>query len=133
MRRFMSYGIAVLGLFLGAMVAQAATANFQGFCTNSSSGGTLTTACKFTVLRTPSGQTGTSCAPAFISSTSWNFGDGATGTSPGTIEHTYTGVVGLDVTVTVYCTDNSSATATHCLYNNIGVGGCVRPGAGWTP
>lgn len=133
MRRMGLGCIALLVLVFGAAQAQAATANFQGFCTNSSSGGVLTTKCKFTVLRTPAGQTGTSCAPAFIQSTSWNFGDGTTGSSPGTIEHTYTGVIGLDVSVVVLCTDGSTAAAVHCLYNNIGVFGCIIPGGGWTP
>jgi len=134
MHRRISLWVVVLGLLVGADAAMAASAEFQGFCTNSTTGGgTLQTACKLTVLRHPDYAPPTDCGFMGISSTSWDFGDGTTGTSPGTINHTYTGVVGLTISVTVTCVDGSTASASHCLYNNIGVGGCIRPGAGWTP
>lgn len=125
--------VVVLALLGVADAALAATAEFQGFCTNSSSGGTLQTHCKFTVLRHPFGTPATNCGALGIASTSWNFGDGTTGSSPGTIEHDYTGAVSTMVSVTVNCVDGSSASASHCFDNNIGFGGCIIPGAGWTP
>ena len=125
--------LAILGMLAGTGAASAATAEFQGYCTNSTVGGTLQTACTLTVARHPVGTPATDCGYWGISSTSWDLGDGNTATSLGTVYHTYVGVVGLTINVTVYCVDGSSASASHCLYNNFGVGGCIRPGAGWTP
>lgn len=123
----------LLGLVAIAGPAMAATADFQANCASG-----IPTSCSFDASRTPSGGTATACPGSSIKKYFWDFGDGAfawvTGTPPSsTTSHTYSGAIQTNVCLTVFCNNNTSATTCHCFANNIGVGGCIRPGAGWTP
>ena len=116
-----------------SLPAAAATANFQGNCDTG-----IPTKCVFDPNRTPSGQTGTSCMGSSISQYFLDFGDGTSGfysypILQTWIYHTYTSAISTDICLTVFCTDGTHATTCHCFSNVIGVGGCIRPGAGWTP
>jgi hypothetical protein len=130
-----------IGLFclflLAAVAAQpaaaTATANFQANCDSG-----IPTDCIFDPSRTPSGQTATSCPGSSIKKYFWDFGDGTNSgfiTPPPTqTSHTYsTSYADIDICLTVFCNDNTSATTCHCFSNTFGIGGCIRPGASWTP
>ena len=111
--------------FAGSLAA--ATANFQGNCAAG-----VPTNCVYDALRPASNPS--SCGSASISSTFWDFGDGSSLFTSGTfVSHVYTTGGCFDVDLAVFCSDFSSATFEGCMCNIIGVAGCVRPGAGWTP
>jgi PKD repeat protein len=127
-------GLCCLFILAVAMAspAAAATANFQANCDSG-----IPTDCVFDPTRTPSGQTGTSCPGSTVKKYFWDFGDGNSEfvTPPPTqASHTYTAAeADIDVCLTVFCNNNTSATTCHCFSNQFGVNGCIRPGAGWTP
>lgn len=134
MRRLLRIGLVLLLIAGSAWPALAATANFQGNCTNSVQGGQLRTDCTFNATKAPAGQSTTSCAPSTIYQYFWDYGDGASEYTTSSLRsHTYFGASCWDIDLAVFCTNGSSATASHCLCNNIGFGGCIIPGAGWTP
>jgi hypothetical protein len=124
--------LAAFALLSCAAAAEAATANFQANCNSG-----IPTFCVFDPFRTPAGQTGTSCpGGAQPSAYFWDYGDGSSQwviPPPHTASHTYNSGISTDVCVTVFCPDGSSATKCHCFSNVVGVNGCIRPGAGWTP
>lgn len=130
---FAAFGILTVG------TSNAATANFQGNCTNSTVGGQLRTVCSFSPNKAPAGQSYTSCGGAGVSSYGWTFGDGSSTTTYPSIDfgrasHTYIGTVALTVSMTVYCSNGATATASHCLENSPPpTGGCIYPGLGWAP
>lgn len=133
MKRSVFLLLCILGLVAMAGSASAATANFQANCASG-----IPTVCTFDASRTPTGQTATSCPGSSVKKYFWDFGDSAfawvAGTPPSTTaNHTYSGAIQTDVCLTVFCNNNTSATTCHCFANNIGVNGCIRPGAGWTP
>jgi hypothetical protein len=115
--------------------AHAANAEFQGNCTNSTPGGTLRTDCVFNAGRTPSGSSPTTCSPSSITSYFWDYGDGTDSgfTSSSSASHTYFGAGDWTICLSVFCANGSSDTTCHCMINNIGINGCILPGAGWTP
>lgn len=128
-KSFIVLGLLVLALT--AIPAWAATANFQANCASG-----IPTYCVFDATRAPSGQTGTSCGSASISSYFWDFGDGnSLFTTSSFVSHTYTqAYCDTDfVDLAVFCSDSSSATKSQCYCSTFGVNGCIRPGAGWTP
>jgi hypothetical protein len=125
--------LCILGLVAMAGSASAATANFQANCASG-----IPTACTFDASRTPTGQTATSCPGSSVWKYFWDFGYNATSFAwvtppPHTTSYTYPGASQADVCLTVFCNDGTSATKCHCFANNIGINGCIRPGAGWTP
>jgi hypothetical protein len=129
--------VSVLSLFIvlaavSALPAAAASANFQANCDSG-----IPTDCAFDPTRTPSGQTGTACPGSSVKKYFWDFGDGNSTFAtppPDQIGHTYTTSYSfINVCLTVYCNDNTTATTCHCFSNTVGIGGCIRPGAGWTP
>jgi hypothetical protein len=122
--------ILVLLLTLGfAATSFATTANFQAWCQSG-----IPTFCSFNANRTPSGQTPTSCTSGSVSLYFWDFGDGGSATGGPGNSHVYPGAVNFaSICLSVFCTDLTTATKCHCFSNVIGVGGCIRPGAGWTP
>jgi PKD domain len=128
--------VAVLCL-VGAEAALAATANFQGNCTNSTTGGgVLWTTCDFNPNRAPAGEPYTGCNGADVSSYGWAFGDGTSGTSSpsnGVITHAYSGPVAVTITLTVTCNNGATPSASHAMSNYVGCSGCIAPGGGWMP
>jgi hypothetical protein len=111
--------------------ASAATSDFQVNCASG-----IPTNCVLDPLRTPTGGTPTSCAPGSITQYFVDWGDGTSyfyTPPPNQTSHTYSGAVQTDICLTVFCSNGTSKTTCHCIANNIGVNGCVRPGAGWTP
>ena len=121
----------VLGLVAIAGPAVAATADFQANCDSG-----IPTDCVVDPTRTPSGGTPTACPSSSIKKYFIDWGDGTSyffTPPPSQTSHTYSGAIQTNICVTVFCNYNTSATTCHCFANNIGVGGCVRPGAGWTP
>jgi len=135
MRKIVVCGLLAALAATFAAPAQAATANFQGYCENSFNG-VLTTDCVFDPTRTPPGQTGTACPNSSIKKYFIDFGDGTSTfytPPPHQIGHTYSGAMIVDICLTVFCNNNTSATTCHCMSNNIGFGGCILPGGGWMP
>lgn len=121
----------LLGLIAIAGPAFAATANFQVNCASG-----IPTACVLDPNRTPSGQTGTSCPGSSVSQYFVDWGDGTSyfyTPPPHQTSHTFSSGSSNDICLTVFCADGTSSTKCHCFSNVIGVNGCVRPGAGWTP
>jgi hypothetical protein len=124
--------LCILGLVAVAGPAAAATADFQVNCAAG-----IPTSCVLDPQRTPSGGTPTGCTPP--ATVVKYFADWGDGTSyfytppPHQTSHTYTSGIQTNICLTVFCSDGTSTTTCHCFANNIGVGGCVRPGAGWTP
>jgi len=121
----------LLGLAAVAGPALAATANFQVNCDAG-----IPTDCVLDPTRTPAGQTGTACPNSTVKKYFVDWGDGTSyfyTPPPPQTSHTYGGAIQTNICLTVFCNDGTSATTCHCIANNIGVGGCVRPGAGWTP
>jgi hypothetical protein len=133
MRRALWIGLVLL-VAGSAMPASAASAEFQGNCTNSFSG-QLRTDCVFNAQRTPSGGTPTSCSPSTISNYFWDYGDGSSSgfTTSSFVSHTYYGAGIWDICLAVFCANGTSAEKCHCLSNNIGFGTCILPGSGWMP
>ncbi len=135
MKRALWMGL-VLAMAAGnVMPAMAASADFQGNCTNSVPGGNLRTDCVFDATRTSSWGTPTSCSPSTISNYFWDYGDGSSSgfTSSSFVSHTYFGAGDWWIDLAVFCANGSSATATHCMVNNFGIFGCILPGGGWMP
>jgi PKD domain len=126
-------------LAFAAIAAQAATANFQGNCSNSTVGGVVYTSCLFSPNKAPAGEPFTSCGGAGVSSYDWVFGDGSNATTiPGVdfgrASHTYVAISGTTVTLTVNCSNGATASKSRCLDNTPPpTVGCIYPGAGWTP
>lgn len=110
--------------------AHAATADFQGICF-----GYSPTNCAFDANRTSTFGSGTSCAPAFVTGYLWDFGDGSFLYPASSFEsHIYPNRDAYLVHLAVYCSDNSSATATQCVNTSaIGANGCIHPDQGWQP
>lgn len=112
------------------VAASAATADFQGDCT-----GRAPTFCVLDASRTSSSGSGTSCGSASISLYHWNFGDGDSAfTSSSSIGHVYEDIDVYSTTLTVFCSDSSSANRTICVNTfPIGAFGCIHPFSGWQP
>lgn len=130
-RRFLPAAVfACLLMAGGAATATAATADFQCNCTFPDS------QCVCDANRQSSFGPGTSCGSASVSIYFWDFGDGTSFfTTSAFVAHDYDGGW-CDVPLpelAVFCTDGSSATRGHCFCNTVGINGCIRPGAGWTP
>jgi|GEM_PF-4700961 len=129
MRKHLLLGLGLLLLAVAATPAFAASANFQANCDTGLH-------CVFDANRTPANQTGTSCGSASIDQFFWDLGDGTSFfTTSSFVSHTYSqDYCETDfVSLAVFCDDNTSASKTHCFCSTIGIGGCIRPGAGWTP
>ena len=132
MRRALWIGLVLL-VAGSALPVEAASAEFQGNCTNIA-GTPLQTWCAFDAQRTPSGSTPTSCSPSFVSTYFWDFGDGTSFfTSNDKPLHIYYGQGAWWIDLGVFCADGSSDVATHCMVNYIGIYGCILPGGGWMP
>ena len=120
----------VLGAF--ALPLLAASANFQGNCAAG-----IPTSCVFNANRTPAGQTATSCSPSTVSQYFWDFNSTITTddlfTTSSFVSYTYPGQYCDFVDMAVFCNNGMSATKSHCICNYLGFGGCIIPGAGWTP
>lgn len=116
----------------GVATLQAATADFQANC----DGLALPIDCVFDANRQSSYGPGTSCGSASVDQYFWDFGDGAFKfTTSSFVAHRYAESYceGDFVSLAVFCSDNSSATISHCYCSTVGINGCIRPGAGWTP
>ncbi len=131
MHRLILVVLTCLLVFGTVGTASAATADFQCNCTFPAPN-----FCVCDATRTSSSGSGTSCGGASIVQYFWDFGDGTSFFSASAFaSHTYTGqICEVDYTkVAVFCSDGSSATKSHCFCNYLGINGCIRPGAGWTP
>jgi hypothetical protein len=120
-----------LCLLIAALPTAATTANFQGSCDTA-----IRTSCGFDTTRTPWGGTGTTCTRSTVTAYFWDFGDGISAFYPPNqtwVYHFYGSAISGDICLTVFCSDGTVATTCHCFNNQFGVGGCIRPGAGWTP
>jgi hypothetical protein len=125
------FSLLALTLAAALPALAAASANFQANCDSG-----IPTDCVVDPSRTPSGQTATACPGSSIKKYFFDFGDGTSffQTPPPTqASHTYSSGISTDICVTVFCNNNTSATTCHCFSNVVGVGGCIIPGAGWTP
>jgi hypothetical protein len=115
-----------------ALPLYAATADFQGLCAAG-----IPTNCVFDATRTSSFGPGTSCAPSTVNQYFWNFNTTITTddlfTTSSFVAYTYPAAYCDFVNLAVFCNNGQSPTWTNCLCNNIGINGCIRPGAGWTP
>jgi hypothetical protein len=122
--------LSILAVTWGATAA-AATADFQGIGT-----GYTPSYFQFDSTRTSTYGSGTSCGSASIVSYFWNYGDGSSsgfGYYP-VVSHIYTGTNVYSLTLSVFCSDNSSASITHCVNTtHIGANGCIHPDSGWQP
>lgn len=122
----------LLALVAMALPLAAATADFQGNCASG-----IPTNCVFDATKTSSTGPGTSCAPSTISIYFWDFDNTTTTddlwTTSSFVSHTYTGAYCDVVRMTVFCANGTSDTRTIGLCNTFGVGGWIRPGAGWLP
>lgn len=130
-RTALKMGLAVVLLAGLSVPASAATANFQANCQLD-----IPTPCVFDANRAPDGQSATSCGSASVDQYFWDFGDGTSFfTTSSFVSHTYDqSYCDTDmVSLAVFCDDNSSASKTHCYCITVGIKGCIRPGAGWTP
>jgi hypothetical protein len=134
MKKLVLLSFCILG-FVAAAGHAVVTANFQANCDSG-----IPTDCVLDPNRTPSGQTATSCPAGY--SVSKYFVDWGDGTSyfyfppPHQTSHTFSGASSNDICLTVFCSNGTttvSTTTCHCFSNTLGIGGCVRPGAGWTP
>jgi hypothetical protein len=131
MKKSVFLALCILGLIAIAGPASAATADFQVNCASG-----IPTSCVLDPQRTPSGGTATSCAPGTITQYFVDWGDGTSyfyTPPPHQTSHTFSGASSNDICLTVFCSNGTSKTTCHCFSNTFGVGGCVRPGAGWTP
>lgn len=123
----------VLGLILGLLLAfgapaSAATADFQGKCTNpGSTSGSVD--CMFDAQR----GSGSSCPGSSILTYSWSFGDGSGSLSGSLISHKYTPPLSsyYRVDLLVYCADGNQASTSRYVCINIGFWGCILPNHGW--
>jgi hypothetical protein len=112
---------------LAAAPATAATANFQGNCSDI---GTVVR-CTFDAQR-PAGSP-SSCSPNSIWWYSWNFGDG-TGSGLTTnpqVTHDYDESDDYFPQLIVICSNGSTPTKTRHLCINFGTPGCIAVGVGW--
>lgn len=112
-------------------------AEFQGNCTNRITGGVLYTDCDFDANRAPGGGTATTCTYG-VNYLGWDFdtsisSDDLWFTSDFTPSYTYTGQFCDFIYLSVFCNGGSNAGTQHCMCNYVGIGGCIIPGAGWTP
>jgi hypothetical protein len=129
-RHLLTAALGCLLAVVSATTASGTTADFQCNCTFP-----MPNYCVCDATRTSSGGSGTSCGSASISQYFWDFGDGTSFfTTSSFVAHTYYGQqCVIYPKLAVFCSDGSSATRVHCYCNIFGVGGCIRPGAGWTP
>jgi hypothetical protein len=121
----------LLGLIAIAGPALAATVDFQVNCNSG-----IPTPCVLDPNRTPTGGTPTSCPGSSVSQYFVDWGDGTSyfyTPPPHQTSHVFQSGSSNDICLTVFCANGTSSTTCHCFSNVIGVGGCVRPGAGWTP
>lgn len=118
-------------LTLGAGAASAATADFQCNCTF----GSFPINCVCDADRQSSYGPGTSCGAATPTTYFWDMGDGTSFFNGAYIAHGYTSAIceGTYPRMTVFCSDGSNATRQSCICTYLGINGCIRPGAGWTP
>jgi len=132
MKRLLFLGFLLLLAAASSAPAEAATANFQANCTAATPND-----CVFDPQRAPAGQPGTSCAPSTIRRYFWDFGDGTSffrTPPPHQTSHSFpAGTNEVWICLTVFCNDNTSDTKCHCFSNVVGFGGCIIPGASWTP
>lgn len=130
-RVFLLFCLLGLTAIVGPAMA-AATADFQVNCDSG-----IPTDCVLDPTRAAfSGTTFNPCPNSSIKKIFVDWGDGTSYfyTPPPTqTSHTFTGASQNDICITVFCNDNTSDTQCRCFANNIGINGCVRPGAGWTP
>ena len=117
-------------LMLGAGSALGTTADFQCNCSKGNPNN-----CVCDASRTSSSGSGTSCGAATPTNYFWDWGDGTSYFNGSYTSHSYYGQFceAYYPRMTVFCSDGSSATRTHCYCNYLGINGCIRPGAGWTP
>jgi hypothetical protein len=122
-------------LVLAAIASPSSAATTAEFQANCASG--IPTNCVLDPLRTPSGGTPTGCTvPATVTQYFVDWGDGTMyfyAPPPHQTSHKYCSPIQTDICLTVFCSDGTSKTTCHCFSNIIGINGCVRPGAGWTP
>ena len=109
----------VLALALYASPASAATANFQGDCLVSHT-------CDFSAQH---GSAVSSCSPASITSYSWDFGDGTSGTGA-FVTHFFPSSF-YTVTLTVQCNNGFSAGISRFVSWSFGGGGIIISGEGY--
>ena len=121
MKRFLLVPVfAVLALY--ASPAVAATANFQGDCL-------ISHTCDFDAQR-PFASPST-CAPNSISSYSWDFGDGTTGSGV-LVTHTFsTSPNTYSVKLKITCSNGTTANLTRTLSWSFGGPGVIIPGVGY--
>jgi hypothetical protein len=131
--------IAILTLYLGLVgttVAKAATANFQGNCTNTSGWNS----CLFSPNKAPAGEPYTGCNGAGVSAYFWDFGDASSATTypnvdAGRIRHVFPPNFiggGVWVAMDVYCLNGDHAVVAQCIEVNP-TPGCIVVNGGWTP
>lgn len=131
-RRGMILGLTLAFIFVPVAASMAATANFKGNCTSS-----FPNNCVFDT-RLPSSNP-TSCGSASVTNHFWDYGDATYGsqfqwTTSVLGSHTYPpGMNTIDICMTVFCSDGSSASKCHCFGNVIGYSWCIRPNGSWTP
>lgn len=135
MKKALWVGFVLLLAMGSTLPVLAAHADFQGNCTNSTPGGSLRTDCVFNSNRAPSWSSPTTCSPSSVTNYFWDYGDGTdsgfiTTTS---VSHTYFGGGDWTICLSVFCANGTSDTECHCMINNLGINGCILPGAGWTP
>lgn len=122
----------LLALGLWPSWAHACTADFGGNC--SWVGGSANANCVFDAGRTnPINPVGTSCPGSFVTSYTWDFGDGNGGTGS-FVSHAYVSPASLaavSVTLDIRCNDGCTASATRNVCFTIGAGGCIQMNKSW--
>lgn len=133
-----------VNLFLAALILVCSAlpvlafdyANFEGNCTILPPSYTQTS-CQFDANRTPSGQNATYCTYG-VSTYGWDFiptsyGEELWNTTNSAPTFVYNGAFCDFIYLSVFCNGGSNAGNQHCMCNTVGIGGCIIPGAGWTP
>ena len=127
--------ICALGMAALSARVEAATANFQGNCTNNS--GTIN--CVFDAQR-PSTAPSSCTSPAYITQYYWDFGDSSDTSGDGFTtssfkSHSYTPPhdAAYNVHLSVFCSDGSSSNpdASRWVCATIGFPGCIFYGQVW--
>ncbi len=127
MRLFTSLAFAALAALAAASPAAAASANFQGNCTDIGS----VVRCTFDAQRPASSPS--SCSPYSIWWYSWNFGDGTGSglTTNNQVTHDYDDSTDYTPQLVVICSDGSTPTKSRHLCIHFGTPGCIQVGVGW--